>query len=251
MATRNSILLLQGDAEASLLADAEVALQTVFPDAQVELVRAWATRPDWLAPDAEAAPVALVQQGILPDVDVRALLAQRHRMVVFSLLPAVAVPALRHRDGGVFLAHRGLRAGWDARAQAIVAAECTELPALAPERAAGELEPFIEQLLADDIAVAVCTAFRHVPEPLQFRHAAGNTTLRELIRRTNLEAARLSRRTGCFVLDVDRPFAQEGGAALRADCFGGAERAAEIALDEFAALALDVLPEGFTTVEAE
>lgn len=250
MTTANSILLLQGDAEANLLADAEIAIQTVFPGADVTLTRAWATRPDWLAPDAAGPPATFVQRGILPDENVRALLAQRHRLVILSLLPAIAMPALRHRDGGVFLAHRSLRAGWDDAARAAVAAECVELLPLAPEAVAAVVEPLVERLLAGGTAVAVCTAFRHVPEPLQFRREAGGMTLRESIRHTNLQAARLSQRTGCFVLDLDRPLAHEGGAPLHADCFGGSARATEIALDEFASLLFDALPDGLALAEA-
>jgi hypothetical protein len=247
---RNSILLLQGDAEASLLADAEIAIQTVFPDADVTVTRAWATRPDWLMPDAAGPPAMFVQRGFLPNEDARVLLAQRHRLVILSLLPTVAIPALRHRDGGVFLAHRGLRAGWDAKAQLAVAADCVELLPLAPEAAATLLEPVVERLLAEGSAVAVCTAFRHISEPLQFRRETGSMALREIVRRTNLQVARLSQRTGCFVLDLDRPLAQEGGVPLHADCFGGGERAKEIALDEFAALLFDALPDGFAVAEA-
>jgi hypothetical protein len=73
--------------------------------------------------------------------------------------------------------------------------------------------------------------------------------LREVIRRSNLEVFRLSQRTGCFVLDFDRPLAQEGGASLNADCFGGDDRAAEIALDEFAALVLDAIPDSLMSSE--
>jgi hypothetical protein len=51
------------------------------------------------------------------------------------------------------------------------------------------------------------------------------------------------------VFDIDRPLAQEGGAPLDADCFGGEGRAAEIALDEFGALLLDALPDGFMPLE--
>jgi len=81
MTTTSSILLLQGDAEASLLADGEVALQAVFPDADVQFIRTWATRPDWLADDA-AAPPAFLADGAAGPQDVRALLAQPHRLVV-------------------------------------------------------------------------------------------------------------------------------------------------------------------------
>ncbi len=87
-----------------------------------------------------------------------------------------------------------------------MAAECVELLPLVPEAAAALLEPVVERMLAEGTAVAVCTAFRHVAEPLQFRRETGGMTLREIIRRTNLQVARLSQRTGCFVLDLDRPW---------------------------------------------
>jgi len=253
MASPNTILLLQGDAEASLLADGEVALQAVFPEANVHLVRAWTPRPDWLAALSPAAPAFVAageSAGGPASHDVRALLAQPHRLVVFSLLPAISVPALRHRDGGAFLAHAGLRAAWNAQQAARVAAECTELPVLEPEAAVAALEPHVEALLGQGVAVAVTTAFRRVREPLEFRGATGARSLRERLRVLNLEVARLSQRTGCFVLDLDRPLAQEGGVALHADCFGGGERAAEIVLDEFAALVLDALPDGLAGLEA-
>jgi hypothetical protein len=112
------------------------------------------------------------------------------------------------------------------------------------------LEPVIERLQARGSAVAVCTAFRRVKEPLEHRGREGAPALRELVRRTNREVIHLSRRTGCFVLDLDRPLAQEGGASLDADCFGGDGRAAEIALDEFAALLLDAMPDDFMPSEA-
>jgi hypothetical protein len=38
---------------------------------------------------------------------------------------------------------------------------------------------------------------------------------------------------------------------LDADCFGGGERAAEIALDEFAALLLDAMPDDFMPLEVQ
>jgi hypothetical protein len=239
----NSILLLEGDAEAQLLADAQAILEAVLPIPDVQLKRAWATRPDWLDPLAAAPPAALRRQGLLPDLDPRELLAQDHLLVVIAFLPAIAMPALVHKDGGGFLAHRGLRAQWSSANAGIIAAECTEQAALDPGAAALALEPVIESLQARGSAVALCTAFRHVNEPLEHRSRVGAVSLREQIRRCNLEVAGLSRRTGCFVLDLDRPLAQEGGAALPADCFGGGERAAELALDEFAALVLDALPD--------
>jgi len=243
MSTTASILLLQGDAEARLLADGEAALQAVFADRQVALVKAWATRPDWLDPAAPAPPERLRRCGALPDIDVRDLLQQPHHLVILALLPALTVPALRHRDGGVFLAHQGVRAGWTAEMSASVAAECTEELPLTAADAAAALAPVIESLQARGSVVAVCKAFRHVRERRDHRGREGPPALREAIRRLNLEIAHLSRRTGCFVLDLDRPLAQEGAASLDADCFGGSGRAAEIALDEFAAMVMDALPD--------
>jgi hypothetical protein len=248
-ANASSILLLQGDAEASLLADAAQALQALFVDREMQLLRTWMTRPDWLDLSGPAAPESLVRLGALPADDVRTWLERSHRLVIFSLLPMVSAPAMRHRDGGAFLAHRGLTAGWPSDVAAAVAADCREEAPLSPRAAVAALEPVIERLQAQGTVAAVCTAFRHVAEPLEYRRQVGAPTLREQIRRINLEAARLSQRTGCFVLDLDRPLAQEGGQSLRADCFGGDGRAAEIALDEFAALVLDALPDDFLPSE--
>lgn len=231
------------------MADGEIAIQALFGDREVSLVRAWAIRPDWLDPTAPAPPEFLLRGSGLLDTDARALLEQPHRLVIFALLPAVSVPALRHRSGGVFLAHRGLRASWSPEMAAAVAAECSEVLPLSPHDAAMALEPVIERLQARGSAVAVCTAFRHVKESLDHRGGEGPPALREVIRRMNLEVARLSRRTGCFVLDLDRPLAQVGGAVLDADCFGGNGRAAEIALDEFAALLLDAVPDDIVPLE--
>src|ERR1700686_1048731 len=132
MPTANSILLLQGDGEARLLADADSVMRVVFPEQELRLIRAWTTRPDWLGPDAEGPPGSLICAGLLPKVDVRELLKTPHRLVVFALLPSVSVPALRHRDGGVFLAHQALRASWSAEAAARLAAECPTVSSLAP-----------------------------------------------------------------------------------------------------------------------
>lgn len=249
LSSARSILLLHGDAEARLLADADSAIQALFVEQQMQLLRAWMTRPDWLDAGAPAAPESLLRTGALPADDVRLLLEQPHRLVVFSLLPAVSVPTLRHRGGGVFLAHRGLQANWSPDVAATVAAECSEEASLSPRAAAMALEPVIEKLQAKGTVAAVCTAFRHVREPLEYRKPDGAPGLRERIRRINLEVTRLSQRTGCFVLDLDRPLAQEGGESLGADCFGGDGRAAEIAVDEFAALVLDALPDDFMATE--
>jgi hypothetical protein len=153
------------------------------------------------------------------------------------------MPALRHRAGGAFLVHQGLRAQWSPEAAAAVLAECSEEPPLSAPDAARALEPVIDRLQERGSVVAVCAGFRHVKEPLQHRRREGPPSLREQIRRTNLEAARLSQRTGCFVFDLDRPLAEEGGAPLETDCFGGTGRAAEIALDELMALLLDTVPD--------
>lgn len=237
------ILMLQGDLEASLLAGAEAFLQGLLPHRTVEWTAAWAPRADLLAPGAPPPPEPLRRRGLIPDADARELLERPNRLVLVSMFSALANPMLRHRSGGAFVAHRGLRARWSAEAAAAIAAECVEEPPLSPEDAAGALEPLVEGLQERGAAVALCTAFRHVREPLQHRRPDGAPPLRELARRVNLEAARLSRRTGCFVLDLDRPLSQEGGAALGIDCFGGDGRAAEIALDELLGLVFDALPD--------
>ena len=243
-----SILLLQGDAEAALLANAETAIETIFPGSEVRVSRAWTTRPDWIGPLRTHPPAPLVQSGALPDEDIPALLAQRHALVVLSLLPSVAVPALRHRDGGTFLAHRGIESTWDARTAEMVRKQCVELLPLTAESTVTLFEPIVERLLAEGAAVALCTAFRHVAGPLHFRRG-DRPPLREDIRRLNLEITRLSHRSGCFVLDVDRVLSEKGGARLGADCFGGGDAAADAVLDEFAALLLDALPEGLAALE--
>jgi hypothetical protein len=227
-----SILLLQGDAEAKLLADAELALPLVFPDREVRMVRAWMPRPDWLASDASAVQIREARDG----------LEQPHTLVILSLLPAVAVRALRHGSGELFLEHRGVRAQWSAEQAAANDAVCTVLAPLSPQDAAVALQPIIERLQQRGTVVALTTGFRHVREALQHRHTGDPPTLRERVRRTNLEVARLSHRTGCFVLDLDRSLAQWGGGPLDADCFGGVAKAAELAVEEFVALIADALP---------
>lgn len=228
-----SILLLQGDAEAQLLADAELALALVFPDREVRMVRAWMSRPDWLRSDATAVQVR----------EARDQLEQPHNLVILSLLPAVAVRALRLGSGELLLEHREVRGQWSAEQAAANDAACTVQAPLAPQDAAAALEPIIGGLQQRGAAVALTTGFRHVREPLQHRHIGDPRTLRERVRRTNLEVARLSHRTGCFVLDLDRSLAQWGGGPLGADCFGGGAQAAELAVEEFVALIADALPD--------
>lgn len=239
----NSVLILDGDAESRLLMDAEIATQAIFADQQMRVARAWSTRPDWLDARGPELPQGLVSSGAFPGTDARTLLGEPYRLVVLSTLPAVAFPALRHRDGGAFIAPRGLRATWSADIAARVAAECTEEPPMAPADAAAVLELLIERWQARGTAVALCTTFRHVRQSPEVPGREAVAALRETIRRMNLEVARLSRLTGCYVLDLDRPLAHEGGAVLDADCFGGQGRAAELALDEFAAVMLDAIPD--------
>jgi hypothetical protein len=249
MSTLTPILLLQGDAEARLLADAQPAIESVLPDRQVQLLRAWITRPDWLDPEAPGQPQTLRRYGLLENRDVRALLEQPQRLVIISFLPVVAMPALKHRDGGVFLAHQGLCECWSPEDAARVHAECELQPALTPHEAALAFEPIIDRLQQRGAAVAVVTAFRHVREPLRHQASVGPPPLRELVRRANLEVARLSQRMGCFVLDLDRPLAQEGGDPLASDCFGGSGHAAELALEELVALMMDALPDELMPAE--
>jgi hypothetical protein len=245
----NSVLILDGDAESRLLIDAEIAMQAIFADQEMRVARAWSTRPDWLDARAPELPRGLVSSGAFPGTDARTLLGERHRLVIFSTLPAVAFPTLRHRDGGAFIAPRGLRATWSADVAARVAAECTEEPPMAPADAAAALELLIERLQARGAAVVLCTTFRHVRQSPELAGREAIAALREAIRRMNLEVARLSLRTGCYVLDLDRPLAHEGGAVLDADCFGGGGRAAELALDEFAAVMLDAIPDAVVPQE--
>jgi hypothetical protein len=246
-----SVLLLHGDAEARLLASAEFAIEAVFPGREVQLTRAWMTRPDWLDIAAPAPPASLRSQGLLADLDVRQWLAQPPRLVIFSFLPVVAVRALRHRSGGVFLAHRAVCERWSALDAAAVAAQCTLEVPLSPAQAASAFEPVINRLQEQGASVILTMAFRHVNEPLQHRRTAAPAALRELIRGANLEVARLSQRTGCFVLDLDRPLAQRGGTPLGADCFGGGEAAAELAVEELVALIADALPDELMPMEAQ
>jgi len=209
------------------------------------------SRPDWLQAEAPALPEPVRQRGLPQVRDARDLLEQPHRLAILSLLPAVAVRALRHSSGERFLEHRGLRAQWCAEEAAAIDATCTVQEPLSPQAAAAALEPIIERLQQRGAVVALTSAFRHVQEPLQHRLMGGPPALRELVRRTNLEVARLSQRTGCFVLDLDRPLAERGGGPLGADCFGGAADAAELAVEELVALIADALPDELLSVGAQ
>jgi hypothetical protein len=234
-----------------LLADAQFALQPVFPDREVQLVRAWMSRPDWLQTEVPTVSEPVRRRELLQVRDARDLLEQPHRLVILSVLPTVSVRALRHSSGALFLGHRGLRAHWCAEEAAAIDAACTLQVPLSPQAAAAALEPIIERLQQRGTVVALTNAFRHVQEPLQHRLMGGPQTLRELVRRTNLEVARLSQRTGCFVLDLDRPLAERGGGPLDADCFGGAADAAELAVEELVALIADALPDELLSVGAQ
>ncbi len=245
----NSILILDGDAESRLLIDAEAAVQAIFADQDIRVARAWSTRPDWLDAGGVELPRALVGSGALRGADAAALLREPHRLIILSTLPAVLFPTLRHRDGGAFIAPRGLRATWSTDQATRIAAECTEEPPMLPVDAAAALEVLIERLHGRGAAVVLCTTFRHVRRSPEVPGLAEMAALREIIRRMNLEVARLSLRTGCYVLDLDRPLAHEGGAMLDADCFGGEGRAAELALDEFVAVVLDAIPDAVVPQE--
>jgi hypothetical protein len=244
-----SILILQGDAEARLLAEAPSFLQVALPHQSVRWVSAWTPRADHFSPDSAPPPEALVHCGAISEPDVGELLAPPHALVILALFPSVAVPCLRHRSGGAFLAHRGLREAWSPEVAARVDAECMPVDPLTAADAAACLEPVIERLQAAGSAVALCTSFRRVAAPLAHRREPGPPSLRDQVRSANLETYRLSHRTGCFVLDLDRPLAQAGGGALQADCFGGDGRAAEIALDELLGLVFDALPEAAMPAE--
>jgi hypothetical protein len=243
-----SILALQGDAEATLLALAGASLPALFPDREVIFTTAWATRSDLLAADAPPPPLSLRAQGLLPDLDVRDLLRQKHDLVLLSLLPDAALPLFKSNDGGSFVQHRTVAATWSEQQRSAVAQSCVDVGLLDLGDAEKALEAAIVRLQDNGAVVALCTVFRHVTEPLEHRVGTTVSPLRERIRAVNLMAARLSQRTGCFVLDLDRALAHEGGRALSIDCFGGASpRAQELALDELFALVLDALPEANQT----
>jgi hypothetical protein len=211
-----SILILQGDAEARLFAGAEETLQACFPAADVKVTRVWTTRSDMLGSMA-------------------AVLAEKRDMVIFSVLPDAALPAWRG-PRGPFVVHKAQE-----REGSSIEAGSVQEGLVDPEAAARALEPVIAELQERGSAVALCNVFRHVQGAPSHR-ADDRNDLRHRIRAVNLEVMNLSRRTGCFVLDVDRVLAHEGGATLGADCFGGEGRAEELAMEQLVALVMEALP---------
>ena len=233
-----SVLILQGDAEARLFAQAELTLQGCFPSADLRVRSAWTTRSDLLREETTDKQA----NGPFGWPPVSELLKQPHDLVIMSTLPDVALPVWSGPRGR-FVVHRGV-------AEACSADERSELETgsrvgalIEPETAAQCLESVIGELMDRGQAVAVCNVFRRVPEPLQHRVVPGAVSLRRRTLAMNLEVAKLSHRTGCFVVDLDRVLAHEGGAALNADCFGGGERAEELALEELVAVVLEALPQ--------
>jgi hypothetical protein len=231
---RVSIVILQGDAEASLFGQAGAILQACFPHVRVDVHHAWTTRSDLLR---DAGAPAL---GRDPATGKSAAewLAEHHDLVVLSTLPDVALPLLRGPDGP-FVAHRTLAAGWSDEQRAAVARSSDE-GYIDLDRAVEALAGVVDDLQGRGQAVAICNVFRHVAEPP--RHKADGVSLRDRIRAMNRNVARLSHRAGCFVLDVDRVLANEGGRALGADYAGGGDRASELALEELVALVLEAIP---------
>ena len=221
-----SVLILAGDAEGRLFAQAEPTLQACFPNAELSVTSAWTTRSDLLGDDARVAE----------------LLKQPHDLVILSTLADVALP-LWSGPQGRFVVHRGVAEAWSPSERSEVEKSSSMGALIELETAVKSLEGVVEQLMERGQAVALCNVFRHVPEPLQHRLTPGPDSLRRRTLMMNLEVARLSQRTGCFVVDLDRVLAHEGGAALNADCFGGGERAEELAIEELVAVVLDALPQ--------
>jgi len=104
------------------------------------------------------------------------------------------------------------------------------------EETARGLLRVVAQLQDRDAQVVLANLFRHVP-----RARADRAALLSRIRELNALARRVSHETGCFLLDLDRELAHEGGLRLEADCFGGGARAAELAVAELTRLAFEVL----------
>ena len=233
-----SVLILQGDAEALLFAQAELTLQACFPSAEISVHSAWTTRSDLLG-DAATDNQAKGGWGKPP---ISELLAQPHDLVILSTLPDVALP-LWSGPRGRFVVHRGVAESWSASERSEVEGESSVGAMVDLEAAVESLQRVIEELMSRGQAVALCNVFRRVPEPLQHRVTPGSVSLRRRALAMNLEVAKLSHRTGCFVVDLDRVLAHEGGAALNADCFGGGERAEELALEELVAVVLEALPQ--------
>jgi hypothetical protein len=230
-----SILILQGDPEASLLADAQATLDACFPASGVRVHQAWTTRSDLLGQ-----PVS-PKYGLDPRSQKSAaeLVGESHDVTILSTLPDVALPLLSGGDGA-FVAHKTLAEQWTLDERTKIAESYQDGGLIELEEAEAAFERVIQDLQGRGQAVVLCNVFRHVAEPPQDR--ANASSLRSRIRAMNRLVPRLSHRTGCFVMDLDRVLAHEGGAKLGADCFGGGARAKELALEELVAVLLDALP---------
>jgi hypothetical protein len=237
-----SILILQGDAEARMLGQGQATLQACFPECEIDFAAAWTTRSDLLRSNGSPPAAWLRTRQLSANDNIHELLERPRDLLLFSVLADAALPILRTPDGDSFVPHRGVVERWTPQQRADVERECSEGELIDPVEAANALEPIIEKMQSRGAAVAICNIFRHTGG--QPEHRGGSTTksLRERIRAANLEVARLSHRTGCFVLDIDRALAHEGGGALQADCWGGTGRAEELALEELVALVLEAVP---------
>jgi hypothetical protein len=236
-----AILILQGDAEARLLKEAEATLQAGFPDCAVRVTNTWTTRSDFLGSDASSTPWIRGHQ-LLPTPGTKEVLEGSYDLVLLSVLADAVLSIQRTPDGGSFVPHRELVERWSAPQRAAIAADCVDGGLLGPTESANVLEPLIEELQHRGSAVAICNVFRHVSSETERRLGRTKSSLRERIRATNLNVTRLSRSTGCFVLDLDRALAHAGGTPLETDCFGGNGRAEELAMEELFALVLEAVP---------
>ena len=105
------------------------------------------------------------------------------------------------------------------------------------ETLATTLAAGFERLAETGDPVFVLTVFRAVPDR---QSAAGQTRLRR-IRKLNLLATELSREYGVFVVDLDRVFADVGGAVLGTDYRLTGDKAKQLAGQE---LALNIATNG-------
>jgi hypothetical protein len=138
-------------------------------------------------------------RGVMPDVD-------------FTLVQERALPAAQQRvEGRYDFALLSLTEGSE-----------------------DEWQRLVHNLQLQKTVVALATIFRHVPHDHPRR-----SEWREEIRRRNAMARRLSHKTGAYIFDVDRELAHKGALKLQADCFGGGEAAADVALSELMTLILE------------